>query len=310
MTFHKIEPEAGNVHGYFSNTLPPILTIEPGDTVQYRTLDAGWGLEPQHPDGSLRKTLPLPSEDHQGHALCGPIAVRGAKPGMALVVQINAIVPGTFGYCNAGWGWARGLHRRLGIPKQKTTHYWTLDPAAMTARNQHGHTVKLHPFMGVMGLAPVEPGVHDTAPPRNCGGNIDCKDLVVSSTLYLPIEVEGALFSVGDGHGVQGHGEVSGTAIECPMERVELTFDLREDTHLAAPCAHTPVGWIAFGFHRDLDEAVWTALNGILDILMHEYQVSRSDALALASLVVDMHITQLVNGARGVHAVLPHGAIR
>lgn len=311
MVQHTIEPTAGNVHGCFSRDLPPILTIDPGDTVTFRTLDAGWGLEAMHRDGTRRKRLEPPDpEHHNGHALCGPVAVRGAQPGMTLEVQIKAIVPGDFGWTSAGWPWARGLHRKLSIPRDECMHYWSLDAAAMTGRNQHGHTVALHPFMGVMGLAPAEPGYHSTQPPRVVGGNMDCKDLVAGSTLYLPVQVAGALFSVGDGHGAQGQGEVSGTAIECPMERVELAFKLRDDMPLATPIAETPAGWIALGFHKDLDQAFWPAMNAMLDIIMRLYGVTRSDALALASLVVDVHVTQMVNGARGIHAVLPHGAIR
>lgn len=121
---------------------------------------------------------------------------------------------------------------------------WTIDPDAMIGRDQAGHTVWLRPFMGVMGMPPDEPGLHPTALPRSCGGNIDCKEVVAESTLYLPIPVVGALFSVGDGLAVQGDGEVSGTGIECLMERVELTLSVRDAMHLTAPRATTPVGWI------------------------------------------------------------------
>jgi acetamidase/formamidase len=180
----------------------------------------------------------------------------------------------------------------------------------MTGRDQHGHILALHPFMGVMGMPPDEAGYHGTGPPRFCGGNIDCKELVAGSTLYLPIAVSGALFSVGDGHGTQGDGEVCGTAIECPMDLVDLTFHLRDDLHLTTPRANTPAGWLTLGFHEDLQEATYIALEAMLTLLCEQHQLTRTDALALASLVVDMHITQIVNGVRGVHALLPHGIIR
>src|SRR5438105_11776630 len=125
----------------------------------------------------------------------------------------------------------------------------------MAGESANGRRIALRPFMGVMGMPPDEPGVHSTTPPRPTGGNIDCKELVAGSTLFLPIAVPGGLFSVGDGHGVQGDGEVCTTAIECPMERVELGFRLRDDIHLRYPRAHTPAGWITLGFDRDLDEA-------------------------------------------------------
>jgi acetamidase/formamidase len=139
---------------------------------------------------------------------------------------------------------------------------------------------------------------------------MDCKELVAGSTLYLPIPVPGALFSVGDGHAAQGDGEVCGVAIECPMELVDLTFRLRDDVRLTTPRANTPVGWITLGFDEDLNEATVLALIAMLDLMTELYGLSRPDALALASLVVDFRITQVVNGVRGVHALLPHGAIR
>ena len=128
--------------------------------------------------------------------------------------------------------------------------------------------------------------------------------------MYYPVAVPGALFSVGDGHALQGDGEVCVTAIECPMERVALTFDLRPEMHLKTPRAHTSAGWITFGFHEDLLEATMIALEGMLDLMVEQYGMTRPEALGMASLVVDMHVTQIVNGTRGVHALLPHGAIR
>jgi acetamidase/formamidase len=179
----------------------------------------------------------------------------------------------------------------------------------MTGRNQFGQVIALHPFMGVMGVAPAEPGLHATAPPRATGGNIDCKELVAGSTLYLPVRVPGALFSVGDGHGAQGDGEVSKTAVECPMEHVSLTFTL-EDQPLALPRANAPAGWITFGFHPDLNEATVIALDEMLTLLGTLYGVERPEALALASVLVDLRVTQIANGVHGVHALLPHGALR
>lgn len=140
---------------------------------------------------------------------------------------------------------------------------------------------------------------------------MDCKELVAGSTLYLPIAVPGALFSTGDGHGAQGDGEVSGVAIECPIERVSLTFYLRDAMPIQTPRANTPAGWVTLGFNTDLHEATMIALDAMLNLMGEQYSISRPQALALASTVVDMHITQIVNGKMcGVHAVLPHGAIK
>ena len=163
--------------------------------------------------------------------------------------------------------------------------------------------------MGVMGMPPAEPGIHSTVPPRVTGGNIDCKELLPGSTLYLPIAVEGGLFSTGDGHAAQGDGEVSGTGIECPIDRVELGFTLRTDLALKAPRANTAAGWITFGFDADLDEAMAMALDGMLDLMGEQYGLSRSDAIGVASAAVDLHVTQVVNRVLGVHAILPHGLL-
>jgi acetamidase/formamidase len=180
----------------------------------------------------------------------------------------------------------------------------------MTGRNQHGHAVVLRPFLGVIGMPPDEPGEHSTIPPRPHGGNLDCKELVVGSTLYLPIPVDGALVSVGDGHAAQGDGEVSGTAIECPMDRVELTLGLRDDLSLIGPVAHTPAGWLTMGLGDTLDDAAFMALESMFALLARLHGLARVDAIALASVAVDLRVTQIVNQVVGAHAVLPPGAIR
>jgi acetamidase/formamidase len=307
-----LEPERATLHGRFSRELPPALTIDPGDTVVLRTLQAGWALGPR-PDDNPRSRPPTfeprdPTRD-DGHALCGPIAIRGAEPGMALGVRIDDLRPGAWGMTFAG-GWSSAVNDRLGVAEgEETVLRWDLDPDALVGRDQFGHELPLHPFMGVMGLPPDEPGWHSTVPPRPCGGNIDCKELVPGSTLYLPVTVPGALFSVGDGHARQGDGEVSQTAIECPMDRVELTFTLHPDLHLTTPRAETPAGWLTFGFHTDLDEAMLIALAAMIELIEERHGLPRGRALALASLVVDLRITQVVNQVLGVHAVLPHGAL-
>jgi acetamidase/formamidase len=159
-------------------------------------------------------------------------------------------------------------------------------------------------------MPPPEPGIHSTQPPRVSGGNIDCTELVTGTTLYLPIPVDGALFSAGDGHARQGDGEVSQLAIECPLERAELTLAVREDLPLQTPIAWTPAAWLTFGFDEDLDEAAMIATEAMLELMEREHGLERRDGLALASLVVDLRVTQIVNGVQGVHAVLRHDAIR
>lgn len=308
-TYH-IEPERRTLHGHFSRDLPPVLTIESGDTVVFKTLEAGWRLQPPTGPGVAAPMFePRDPALDKGHALCGPIAIRGAQPGMTLQVEIRDVRPGPFGLTFAG-GWSSELNDRLGVSEQGSVILWELDADSMLGRNQLGHTIALHPFMGVMGMPPNEPGIHPTAPPRPCGGNIDCKELVASATLYLPVSVPGALFSTGDGHGAQGDGESATTALECPMDRVELAFSLNEEMRLGTPRALTSEGWVCMGFDKDLDEAAAIALDAMLGFIGEQYSLNRTDALALASVVVDLRVTQLVNGVKGVHAVLPHGAIK
>lgn len=284
---HEIPLERRTLHGHFSCELEPILTVDPGDSVVFQALNAAWRWEPTHEHFEEKD----PTLD-AGHALIGPIEVRGARAGQTLAVSIDEVAPG-------GWGVTFGD----GIP-----FGWTIRDGHAT--DERGATVAISPFLGVIGMPPPEPGVYSTGPPRRWGGNIDCKLLVAGSTLYLPIPVDGALVSAGDGHAAQGDGEVSGTAIECPLESARLTFSLRDELELRMPIARTRDAWLAFGFDEDLDTAAGLAVETMLDLMERELDTDRKHALALASVVVDLHVTQLVNGALGVHAILRDDAIR
>ncbi|UOY00316.1 acetamidase/formamidase family protein [Blastococcus sp. PRF04-17] len=297
------------LHGWFDRDLPPVRTVEPGTTVRFRTLDSGWFLEPDTGgDVADRRRAPEHTPD-AGHALAGPVEVRGARAGQVLAVRIDDVVPVSWGTTYAGLR-ATAWNSRLGLT-EPAVHRWTIDGA--TARNQFGHEVTVRPFLGVIGMPPADPGRHSTVPPRWHGGNLDCRELVAGSTLYLPIPVDGALLSVGDAHAAQGDGEVSGTAIECGTERADLSLDVRDGLFgrpLATPVADTPAGWICLGIGDDLDEAAAEALDAMLDLLGALHGASRSDAMALASVAVDLRVTQVANQVFGVHAVLPHGAVR
>jgi acetamidase/formamidase len=208
---------------------------------------------------------------------------------MTLEVRVLSLRVGRWGWTSAG-GYPSHWNVKLGIDTPPHVHSpWALDPDTLTGRDPRGRTVALRPFLGIMGMPPDEPGRHSTTPPRSSGGNIDCKEL--------------------DGHAVQGDGEVAGPALECPFEAAELEFHLRPDLRLARPRANTPRGWVTFGFHESLDEATVFALSDMLDLLNEQLGCGRREALALASLVVDLHVTQIVNGARGVHAMLAHEAL-
>jgi acetamidase/formamidase len=282
---HEIPLEEATLHGYFSSVLPPVLAVDPGDSVRFQSLNAGWDWDRD------TKYVERDADLHNGHALTGPIEVRGAQAGKTLVVSIDEITPRTWGVTFA----------------DGTPFYWTID--GETATDDRGKTVSLAPFMGVIGMPPPEPGIHSTGPPRKWGGNIDCKLLVAGTTLYLPIPLDGAVFSAGDGHAAQGDGEVSGTAIECPLERAQVTLEL-SDLELRSPIARTADAWVAFGFDEDLDLAAAHAMATMLDLMERELSLERTHALALSSVVVDLHVTQIVNGAKGVHAVLHDDAIR
>ncbi len=307
MTVHQIEPESGSVHWDFDRDRPPALWIESGDVVRYRTLDAGGFLEKRKLDGT---TLQMDRGGAgPGHTLCGPVGIRGARTGQTLEIEIVDVRPGTWGWTGSG-GFTSPLNDHLGVSENDfLMMIWTIDPNALTAVNQWGHIVALRPFMGVMGMPPAEPGPHPTGPPRFCGGNLDCKELVAGTRLYLSIPVDGALFSLGDGHAVQGDGEVSGMAIECPMERVEVKLTVLDSPKLTTPRAWTPEGWLTFGLHQELNEAVAIAIDEMLKLMDELLGQPRTTALGLASLLVDVRITQLVNGVVGAHAVLPHSAI-
>ena len=304
MTDHEIPLERRTLHGHFSRDLSPILTVDPGDSISFACLDSGWNVAPGE------KFEPRDAELDAGHALIGPVEVRGARAGQTLCVQIDEVRIGSWGITMAG-GWDTPLNQRLAVDEgEGVLLRWELDPGTGVGRDQHGRQVALHPFLGVIGMPPAEPGVHSTAPPRASGGNIDCKELVAGTTLYLPISVDGALVSAGDGHAAQGDGEVSQLAIEAPVERGRLALSLRDDLPLTMPIAWTPAAWLTFGFDEDLDEAAAVAIDGMLELMGREHGLARREALAIASVVVDLRVTQMVNGARGVHARLEHDALR
>ena len=268
---HHIPLDRRTLHGHFSRDLEPVIAVDPGDSVEFQALDAGW-----HWDLVGEWLDHREPELDDGHPLAGPIEVRGARAGQTLVVRIDEVRPRDWGITFAG----------------EDSVVWRLGEGTGTTADGDA-TVALAPFLGVIGMPPAEPGAHSTTPPRRQGGNID-----------------GALVSAGDGHAAQGDGEVSGTAIECPLEVARVTLDIRDDLDLRMPIAWTERGWIAFGFDPDLDMAADVALETMLDLMEREHGLSRSRALALASVCVDLRVTQVVNDSKGVHAVLRHAALR
>jgi len=309
MALHRIEKVTENLHGYFSRDLPPILTIASGDTIESSVPDAAWNIRCRRFDGDVPERIGRKEPElDRGHCLIGPIFVAGAMPGDTLEVQVEALTVAEHGWNVAG-GWSHEVNERFGLTSEMTL-FWKLDPVALTGTNQHGHTVRLRPFLGVMGMPVDAEGVHPTAPPRRTGGNLDCKELVVGSSLFLPVEVEGGLFSFGDGHAAQGDGEVSVTAIEAPFDLVRLRFVLHKDMPLAFPRVKIEGAWMTLGVHEDLNEAVMLALDNMLGLITDRLSVDRNTALALASVVADVRITQIANGVKGAHVVLADDAIK
>ncbi|RPF50634.1 acetamidase/formamidase family protein [Aquisalibacillus elongatus] len=309
---HQLELKTENLHRSFDHSYTPILTVNSGDTVQLTTPDIQWGYSKSKDEPKIQLDS-REQEDVKGHPIIGPIEIKGAKPGMVLEVRTNNLMPGWYGTNWAG-GTSAWQNEKLNLTNEEKIQLdWELDAKTMTGTTKVGNRelhVGLNPFMGLMGVAPAEPGLHTTPPPRRVGGNIDCKELSRGSSLFLPIEVDGGLFSIGDGHAAQGDGEVSGTAIEAPMDLVDITLTLHEDLTLNMPRAWTPAGWVTFGFDEDLNEATSTALDEMVQFIQWLYDVKKTEATALASTVVDLRVTQVVNGVKGAHAVLPHGAIR
>ncbi|GAA3041055.1 acetamidase/formamidase family protein [Pseudonocardia yunnanensis] len=311
MTEHHLGPTPETTINVLSRETAPVLTVEPGDTLVVGSLDAKGHLERQQKPGEER---PLMFAARGGHCLTGPIEVRGAEPGMVLAVHLVSMRPGD-------WGWTiaaardKWLVRRLGLADGPPSHLlWALDAERGVGVNDRGHSVTLAPFLGVIGLPPAAAGEHSTIPPRaEGGGNIDCRELVAGSTLYLPVTVPGALLHLGDGHAAQGDGEVGGTAIECPMTTT-VALDLVTDPAVPGIHAVTPGGRITFGFHEDLNEAMAEALDAMLawmqTLIDFDGENPKAAALALASATVDMRITQVANDTWGVHAVLPNDALR
>jgi acetamidase/formamidase len=304
MPSHRIDAAPETVHwGYFDAALDPVLTVESGDTVTLSTVSGGPEVMPR--GLAIPPALPAIHAAHKpklpGHICTGPVAVRGARPGHVLEVRIQAID------LHYDWGYTYSAPQKGALPEdfdEMHLMHLTLDRSRMKGRLPWGLELDLKPFFGVMAVAPPAGwGPLSTLPPRRNGGNLDNKELVAGTTLFLPIHVDGALFSVGDGHGVQGDGEVCVTAIETGLIGT-FALHLRDDMTLAWPMAETPTHVMTMAFDPSLDACVQIALRSMLDLVAARTGLSRQEAYALCSLVGDLRITQVVNGNKGVHVML------
>ena len=308
----RLDAGPDTVHwGYFDARLAPLLTIDSGERVIMSTVSGSPELLPP-PPFVYPPSLPAihaanGPQRFFGHMCTGPVAVRGAKAGQTLRVDIEAVEP--------HYDWGHNVVRPLAgaLPddfgETRVTHI-ALDRARRMWKLPWGQEVPFEPFFGVMAVAPPPAwGAIPTPPPRRNGGNIDNKELVAGSTLYLPIFNDGAQFSVGDGHGAQGDGEVCVTAVETGLIG---TFRLTvvNDPKLEWPRAETPTHVITMAFDPDLDTCVRIALRQMIDVLCERAGLDRYQAYSLLSLAGDLRVTQVVNGNKGIHVMLAKSALQ
>jgi acetamidase/formamidase len=308
---HQLKPTPKTVAwGYYDANTQPALRIKSGDTVEVQTLITSTparleaaGVPTDQVEQSLRDiTKEVTNKGPGGHILTGPIFVEGAEPGNVLEVRIQSIrlaIP----YAYNAFGPGRGfLPEDFPYPKIKII---PLDEKRMVARFSDTIEIPLKPFFGSLGVAPPETsGRISSGPPWIHAGNLDNRELVAGTTLFIPIHARGALFLAGDGHAGQGNGEVDITALETSLIG---TFQLivRKDMHLKWPRAETPTHFITMGIHEDLNEATKMALREMIDFLVVEKHLTKDDAYMLSSVAADLDITQLVDGNKGVHAMIP-----
>ena len=304
MTTHELKADV--VHHEWNNAIPPRLDIDPGDTVVVHTRDAADGFySPTSTAADVMRRV------FKGHPLTGPVRVRGARPGDTLVVEILDMLP-------APWGWTQIRPGRGLLPQSEFgepfLQIWDLSDGTH-ARMDRRVAIPIAPFPGVMGVALDDPGGHSTIPPRKNGGNMDIKQLTRGATLYLPVWVEGALFSIGDGHAAQGDGEVCITAVEMNAQ-VTLRFGLQSGRRLPEPRLRTagPVGaatnhgphFATTAHGPDLFASSQQAIRYMIDHLVEERGLSREEAYVVSSVAVDLKISEIVDAPNWiVSAFLP-----
>ncbi len=297
-------------HNAWDREIAPALEVDSGESVEVETVDASGGQL----DASSTVDDVGRLDFAKVNPVTGPIFVRGAMPGDVLEVEIREFLP-------SAWGWTAiipGFGLLASEFPDAYLKHWSIAEGAAQATFAPGIEIPLAPFPGTIGVAPAEFGQHSIVPPRRCGGNLDIKHLTAGTKLYLPVGVEGALFSVGDTHAAQGDGEVCGTAIESPM-RLALRFRVRRDLRLDAPAFETfgrapgdtaaPSGhFVSTGVADDLMEAARAATRSTIAFLMETKGLTRDDAYALCSVAVDLRVHEVVDAPTWVvGAWLPKG---
>jgi len=284
-------------HNGWDNAFEPKLRVAPGETIAFETVDASGGQ--LSPDSTVADIAAL--DFGKVNPVTGPVYVDGAEPGDALKITLLEYGP-------SGWGWTANIPGFGLLADQfpdPAIHVWTYDTGTMApAMYGPGGRVPLKPFAGTIGLAPAEPGLHSVVPPRRMGGNMDIRDMSAGTELLLPVEVAGALFSIGDTHACQGDGEVCGTAIESPMT-VALKLDLVKGADIPFPQFRTPgpvsrhkdeKGFdVTTGVGPDLFEGARAAVSAMIDRLTAEHGMSAVEAYMLCSVCADLRISEIVD---------------
>jgi acetamidase/formamidase len=310
MSFHHtLRATPQTIHwGHFDAALPPVLRVQSGDRITIDTLsgsvEEAAGATDLLPD---HQAVLASCKPHMGpHIITGPIWVEGAEPGDTLEVRIEAIE------FRQNWGYNAVRPVRGGLQEDFRTLQILNIPIDIARRVAHlpwGLSVPLAPFFGIMGVAPKpEYGRVSSIEPREYGGNLDNKELVAGSTLLLPVQVPGALFSTGDGHAAQGDGEVALTALETALTGT-FQLILHKSTGLKFPRAITRNHYIAMGLDPDLDDAAKQALREMIAWLVEMKGWSPIDAYVSCSLACDLHVTQIVDGNKGIHAMFPRALL-
>jgi acetamidase/formamidase len=331
---HALPATPKTVHwGYFDAALAPVLTVASGDIVRAEAIThhAGDAPELMMDDGITAIFDAIPAEDRNPgvHLLTGPIYVEGAKPGDVLEVRYLQMVPRLAYGSNLAAHWGH-LYQEMG-EKERVTIY-KMDAASQTASAAfaydfpgkylvpgtitragdccrqpalNGIRVPVRPHLGTAGVAPDAVGRVSSIPPGAHGGNIDNWRIGAGATMFYPVQVDGALFSVGDPHISQGDGEISGTAIEASLD-VTFQLFLRRDFTFPSPLLRTPQHFMTHGFDEDLNQAMRNASLEMLRLLTEHRGLSRDDAYSLMSVAADFTVTQVVDGRQGVHARICH----
>jgi acetamidase/formamidase len=285
-----------HIHHGWNNAFKPVLKIAPGETIHFETKDASSGQLNKSSTAADIAKLDLAFVN----PVTGPVFIDGAKPGDAVKVTVLNFKP-------SGWGWTGNIPGFGLLADQfpeARIHHWNYDPGLTPAMYGPGGRVPLRPFPGTIGLAPAAPGLHSIVPPRNVGGNMDVRDIIEGAELLLPVEVDGALFSVGDPHAAQGDGEVCGTAIESPID-VALKLELVKGANLKMPRYSTPgpvtdhfdkKGYeVTTGIGPDLMTGARTAVSEMIDLLSKRYGYAPIDAYMLCSVCADLRISSIVD---------------